>query len=93
MATVQAPAATRAGSRLKKPSQRAIESDPIQKKTRRTPAEIAQEKDMIRLKREAKVKNKKAVIGGLARLEDGMAVDDAGIDTAHPRHRNGQCFL
>lgn len=93
MANVQAPVAIRSGSRLKKPSQKAIESESIQKRTRRTPAEVAHEKETIRLQREAKATDKIASIGGLAELEDRMAVKDAGIDQAHPRHYSGQCFL
>lgn len=89
MANLQAP---RAGSRVKKPSQKAIEAEPVQRKARRTPAEVTQAKELARLQKEVKATKKEATIDHLAMLEDRMATDVADTDSAHPRHYNGKYF-
>jgi hypothetical protein len=63
----------------------------VEPKTRRTKAQIEQDKELLRIAKEEKEAKKQAGIMRVARLEDKMAAEDNNTDSAHPRHR-GKVF-
>jgi hypothetical protein len=65
----------------------------VDKKYRRTKAEIEHDRAMLQEKKEAKEQAKKAVIARVAQLEDQMAIEEANIGSAHPRNRSGYLIV
>jgi hypothetical protein len=58
------------------------------KKKRRTKEEIERDKALLQEKKEANAREKPASVTRVAQLEDRMAVEDSGAESAHPC-RNG----
>jgi hypothetical protein len=74
-----------------RPVTRATNKHPghLVKKTRRTKAEVEQDREYLRQEKEAAVRRKDEGIVEIARLEDQMAIDDANAGSAHPRSHSG----
>ena len=60
---------------------------------RRTKEEIAQDKAVLEVKKAEEKLQKLQAIARIAELEDRMAIDDAGAESAHPRNHKGSCLV
>ena len=60
---------------------------------RPTKEEIARDKAILEVKKAEEKLQKLQAIARIAELEDRMAIDDAGAESAHPRNHKGSCLL
>lgn len=75
--------ATRAGNARQHPGRVS------QPRKRRTKEEMARDKAIAEEKKERKKRQQTKGIARIAELEDRMAIDDAGVEGAHPRNQKG----
>ena len=59
------------------------------KRKRRTKAEIEHDNALLQEKKEALAREKADSVARVAQLEDKMAVEDSGAESAHPRNSRG----
>jgi hypothetical protein len=62
----------------------------VQIRKRRTKAEMARDRNLLEEKKAEKSRQQTQSIERIAELEDQMAIDDAGAESAHPRNQKGQ---
>ena len=62
----------------------------VQNRKRRTKAEMARDRALLEEKKTEKSRQQTQSFERIAELEDRMAIDDAGAESAHPRNKKGK---